>query len=382
MGWTGFPIQDGDDWSHVDGPLQQIIEAYNERERAATIKSSWSAGSFDDLEAGDDVQHYLVFRDLQTAIETLAASSYADKDTPIITGSNITEPSPSEDELGIWARANCFNDLDVATLRSKAGLNASGFTRKYIDGTGTLTTAYGLMQAGDIIGAWLFNEMKAALDQMTVVRASLIEPESAGVTLSPLAWAVTMDEPVTTPSDENEWFAQESDSTYAAAYSAFASAWPETEGFQNANSGIVTIPHWLKESVALATNSPSYEHYGTLWRGRVWNNEVPNWVNRAVDVYVYAWAVTGGDDQKFGDHGESVTEKQCVSLGSIASSMDATLSLASYFPTTSVPDQVDGGDVPAQPGGGGFAQNSFNLGFKAIPVIAIDYGVEGGFEYQ
>jgi len=74
-----------------------------------------------------------------------------------------------------WLEANCVNFVDeddpinadgsakyytLATWRVKAGLNASGFTRKYSDGAGGVTTAYGLAQVDDYISPITFYELQ------------------------------------------------------------------------------------------------------------------------------------------------------------------------------------------------------------------------------
>lgn len=382
MSWSGFPVTGASDWSHVNGQLQQIIKACNERDRATTVRSTWDENSgFDELEVGDDVQDYQLFRDLQNFIETRAVSSFADKTDPVITDADITPPAGASSTFGSWALSNCFNRLTLSKLRSNAGLNAAGFTRKYYDGGGNLTTGYGLMQAGDIIGAWLFNEMKAALDEMTVVCGSVSAPSLSGF-LGPAAWALTMDVPIATPRNYNLWEGDASDgSDYGTAYSTFASEWPESESDQSVVSSLQVIDNWMKESVAVITNSPSYEQFGEMRRGRVWNNELPNWVSRKVDVYAYAWA-TRQTDGEFATHGETLTENRCVLMDTIASSTDSPVGVATFFPSTSAPAQVPGGSVPDPPAPGPFDQNTFNYGFYAIPVIAIDYGVAGGFVYQ
>lgn len=53
----------------------------------------------------------------------------------------------------------------LASWRAAAGLNAAGFTRK----TGemeALTTSYGLVQAGDVRGPWMFEELQKGLSAL------------------------------------------------------------------------------------------------------------------------------------------------------------------------------------------------------------------------
>ena len=52
----------------------------------------------------------------------------------------------------------------LAEARADAGIPPEGFTRKFPEGAGGVATDYGLMQAGDYIGPWIWNELRAMLD--------------------------------------------------------------------------------------------------------------------------------------------------------------------------------------------------------------------------
>ena len=67
---------------------------------------------------------------------------------------------------GTFATTPAFWSL--RTLRTAAGLNVNGFTRKYRGGDGSVVVAYGVAQDGDFLGPWLFDELMAVLNLLTM----------------------------------------------------------------------------------------------------------------------------------------------------------------------------------------------------------------------
>jgi hypothetical protein len=83
-----------------------------------------------------------------------------------------------------------FLFFTLATWRDTAGLNASGFTRKY-GPKESLITDYGQMQEGDAIGPWIFDELQkgfGALKQARVAFSQYLntgEPAACGYSEKP-----------------------------------------------------------------------------------------------------------------------------------------------------------------------------------------------------
>ncbi|MEX2670935.1 MAG: hypothetical protein WD294_02370 [Phycisphaeraceae bacterium] len=144
MTWIDMPATNHTDWSSADF-LNQFVDAINWRIRVA------SGFELSSVSVGADVQRRNLIRSWQSRIEQLATS--------------FTDPSkPDFSQL----------DIDPATWfwtlpdwRNAAGLHPDGFTRKYPDAAGNIINAYGLLEVGDYIGPWLFNELKQALEPLT-----------------------------------------------------------------------------------------------------------------------------------------------------------------------------------------------------------------------
>lgn len=154
MAWSGFPAIQSTDWSALTF-VEQFVKAVSER------RQSVGQSALSNPAVGWDVQSAaaspgvteLSWRYLQSILEGLVTSFVNSHDS----GGNIraTDYYDGRATIDMWTQA---------AWRTAAGINASGFTRKYPDGAGGTTTAYGLMQAGDYIGPWIFNELKAGLD--------------------------------------------------------------------------------------------------------------------------------------------------------------------------------------------------------------------------
>lgn len=205
------------DWAALSF-VRMFWDAAAERAAAALVTFPTPIGSVAGLARpalGDDVQRRAFWAHLQEFVETnyyvFANQSY-DPGDPIPTATTGTVTSDSLDlSAARWAT--------LAAFRSAAALDAAGFSRKYprefsdaasttyadgsafadghrarrrdngftydrVAGAWVLTsnpvgddpdvvTAHGLMQPGDIIGPWIFNELRDCLNLMLVVLVSL-----------------------------------------------------------------------------------------------------------------------------------------------------------------------------------------------------------------
>lgn len=169
MSWTDLPATNATDWSHVDF-VNQFRLAYAERRYIIEQSGAQTPTGYSDPGAlspttasvGTDVQSAAFWAELQDNLEQLC-EAYIDADTPF-----SGRAAETGGTLRPWFENNIVNWLDAATTRTKAGLDVAGFTRKYPDGMGGVTTDHGLMQAGDYIGPWIFNELQAFIQQLTV----------------------------------------------------------------------------------------------------------------------------------------------------------------------------------------------------------------------
>lgn len=192
MPWTDMPAADGAEWADLAWRTQFVAAI---RERKFAVGSDDGLAAWADMDmpaAGDHAARWTgdpwsIVR-MQDAVESLAPSYLT---TTAVTGNAFTD----------------ITDLPwytVASLRSAAGLDASGFTRKYpreiastadygetgwrarLTGSGAAdywehdgaswaaaddqtsppdtVTDYGHAEVGDYVGPWLFNELRACLD--------------------------------------------------------------------------------------------------------------------------------------------------------------------------------------------------------------------------
>ncbi|MEM9415011.1 MAG: hypothetical protein AAGA29_05965 [Planctomycetota bacterium] len=162
MAWTDLPATQTTDWSKRSF-LDQFRQAVRERSEIAGAAGDVPSGSTTAITLGADVQHKDTVAAMQGVIEQICTHfvRLAEVDT---------------DDLTINTTADANNDslaeqaIDAGwlytwtTLKADAGLHADGWTRKYPDGMGGVTTAYGRMEAGDYFGPWLWNELRAACD--------------------------------------------------------------------------------------------------------------------------------------------------------------------------------------------------------------------------
>jgi len=144
------------DWAQVDF-LNEIALAIQEREAVLNAVKGWSGGSALDLfEAGDDVQAASLWAGLQSRVEALAASGHW-----LPAGGGL----PDRDATAYtWA-----------TLRSAAGMGTSWKAKDVDD-----VVVYRQMEAGDVLGAWIFEELQACLGLMLITTAGVASAVGTG----------------------------------------------------------------------------------------------------------------------------------------------------------------------------------------------------------
>lgn len=135
---TAFTTIAAEDDAQSLAMANELVLAYSER-RQAIGQSAVSA-----LDADDDAQDKTLWLAMQNWCETYCTSFVDHVNGPL-----------NGDSSG-------FLYFTVATWRAAAGLNASGFTRKY-GSPGSLTTDYGVIQADDVRGVWNFQELQLGL---------------------------------------------------------------------------------------------------------------------------------------------------------------------------------------------------------------------------
>jgi len=141
------------DWPKQGQDLEganELVLAYSER-RQAVGESPVSL-----LAPGDSAQDKTIWFAMQEWIESVCGDEHGNFHTPFVDCVN----GPIADDK--FSRLN----WETATLRAAAGLNPNGFTRKY-GPSGSLTTAYGTIQRGDVIGPWIFEELQKAFSVLT-----------------------------------------------------------------------------------------------------------------------------------------------------------------------------------------------------------------------
>ncbi len=137
MGFTGFPISAGDDWTDATY-LTQLYAALNER------CSFIGVSGFTAPVAGDYAGQASWFADAQNWIETNCTSFIQSHD---LSGTPLAANQDGASTLPNWTLAN---------LRTAGGLNASGFTRNPLGGG----VAYGIAMATDYVIPELYNQLK------------------------------------------------------------------------------------------------------------------------------------------------------------------------------------------------------------------------------
>jgi hypothetical protein len=131
--------------------VNQFIRAVNDRTQRFNSGTITPAAL---KSVGDDVQAAAFWGGMQAAVEACVPSylnsTFAEGTEVTYSDTNGAVPSNGPHAAGNWT---------LADWRAAAGINAAGFRRM----TSTNATAYGTMQAGDVIGDWVFNELAAGL---------------------------------------------------------------------------------------------------------------------------------------------------------------------------------------------------------------------------
>jgi len=159
-------IDSSADITHVD-VLNELVGGISERAQALG-QSAWTLVS-----AGDDIQDKDFWYDLQEWIETYCTSFVDHTQGP--------DPGDFEGETALPM-------FTLSSFRSIAGLHSSGFRRATAwdpdtDDWTDLSDAmfsYGRMQAGDIIGPWIWVDLQNAL---TALKWTTTSPALGGSTL-------------------------------------------------------------------------------------------------------------------------------------------------------------------------------------------------------
>lgn len=156
--WTGFPATQTTDWSNVSF-FKQFWEAYKERQD--NVPGFGSASVYVPA-VGCDVQYmgtnapasttgsFSVYV-LQYQIESWCHLFVATIDSG---GNPITDFDNTANGVEMWTWAKIVSRV----------LGGNGWTRKYPDGMGGTTTAYGKCQPGDFFGEWIWNELQAVFN--------------------------------------------------------------------------------------------------------------------------------------------------------------------------------------------------------------------------
>jgi hypothetical protein len=203
MGWTDLSTWDGD-WAKRSF-LKQFVDARNERYNFTRAPNS--GGS---INVPSDVQDVYFWRDLQTDLFPDPAMSdgvgigflrtrNADGSARPAWGTSGYEPLSNPPLIytpeQLW---------EIAT----AGASSAGPTRYTVHPSEGGTPSYGLIQAGDIIGPWLLEDLQRLYNAMEVVA------------IHDLQWEHWFDP------DPNKKEAEGShEDSWAEAESAYASAW-------------------------------------------------------------------------------------------------------------------------------------------------------------
>lgn len=204
MAWNDA-ITQTTDWSD-EAFVGQFWAALRERLLVARQTAAWTAP-----EAGDYVGAATAHTPGQAYSETNATKTWS-----IRTLQSMLEDLLDDGAAVRWVPRSLnlaasgsatFTDhlLTLSSWRSAAGLHADGFTRKYPSG-GVTATAHGLMEPGDYIGPWVWQELRAAINEL-VRTGHRVQAISHGT--DDQQWE----------SETNTW------STYAAAKAEAASTW-------------------------------------------------------------------------------------------------------------------------------------------------------------
>lgn len=137
------------DWSAV-GFINEFIDAISERNSVLPHPGPYPP-PLPAIEIGDDVQAASFWAGLQGKVEQLAVQYVDDTDS----GAD-------------WDAQSSIPLHTLATFRASAGINPNGFRRApgAWDGIGLPAFEFGLMEEGDIIDNWIFEDLQKAIDAL------------------------------------------------------------------------------------------------------------------------------------------------------------------------------------------------------------------------
>lgn len=152
MSWVDLPATGDTDWTRVEF-LNQFVKAMNERE------SFSQTGQFEDLFDAGDQAAQAIGTSPRRWLERL-------QDTITFRAQNdfIDSVNNAEDFLDGEPDGTVPSDFTFTKADFFAAVNGGGdWTRKYPDANGVTQQDEGVIQAGDYIGPWIWNELQAAL---------------------------------------------------------------------------------------------------------------------------------------------------------------------------------------------------------------------------
>ncbi len=378
MGWTGLPAAANTDWTDVNF-REQFAEAIRERDWAVD-NNSWSWHTMPSV--GDDCQARYAISGEADYVNIASLQGWIQM--------NASKFCPSGSHVGVTTKPA----YTLATLWAEAGINASGYIRKYpreisstsaygesgwrarLTGSGSATyyeytttwtvssdqespadvvITYGTALVGDYIGYWQFNEIKACLELLTCIPITATN-SSPGSIKGGSTWGIA--------------------STYAAAKTAIESDWASDPDPTSA---------WLWPTAWI---SGSYPYNGDYWIRTerttcsfTLSPRSSDDLGRAdCDVTYYiigeeSYSSSGGE---FSNHGDDIEDGTAV-VADVQSGVDGgTADIVSdrwNADNDNVLPNSPYADDPTTPG-------YTEMGYKTKEVFGImDFGITGGFEY-
>lgn len=139
--------------------LNEMVAAINERRDAL----GWEP--IGNVSAGDDIQQALLYAEWQVYLEGMAVQ-FVDHG----------------DHGGNWGGQDAIPRFDLASWRAAAGLDADGFRRTAVEPSDPAFEGFehGHVQAGDILGPWIFEDLQSGLDILRWTLEDGLEPSANG----------------------------------------------------------------------------------------------------------------------------------------------------------------------------------------------------------
>ena len=332
MAWpAGFPAVDKT--TNVQWHAFHIVSAM--RERQTVTGRSLTALPVDKV---TNIQNPAYWAGLQTEVDTLSLL-FLD-----------SAGNPSGFDGYAYASPWTLPNYTQATFRSGAGLHANGWLRRYMSG-GSVVSAYGTMQADDIIGTHVFNELYQALQI--------------------LVWQkVACGYSNTTPSDLYDGASLED--TWGQATTALAAAWADT------GNPVVGEDVYYGGTIADQYGARAQRVYGKLEN----TENVSTAFKRDADYYSIAEAITPGagdyavyTDATFDAYGDGVSDgvfKKVMTDSPAAAT--TTFESGSAYGDVTLPAPAPTEPTPGHNYIRGYVHNGF--------LIVVRWDVTDGFSYQ